>query len=193
MSFSIQSRRLPAALALIALAAVGLALAVATSGATAAGAGKGAKSANHRTTERLVVRGEDTVKEDGPCVPPVCHLELADGRFRGTPVGMGDYSGSVELKLAEGFSNGEGGGCAPIAGSIVLGAGSADRLVLALWGDSCQDGGGDVRQASFTNIAHFVVKYGTGTFANARGSGIASFSEDVTDRERMTLIGRISR
>jgi hypothetical protein len=192
MFISTQSRRLPATFALIALAVVGLMLAIATSGATAADTGKGAQSANHRNSERLVVRGEDTVK-DGTCNAGVCPLELADGAFRGTPVGTGAYSGAIELHVAEVFANGEGGVCAPIRGSVMLGAGSPDRLVLGLRGDSCQDGAGDVRQSSFTGLAEFVVKHGTGAYAKAKGSGIASFSEDAADRERMTLIGRISR
>jgi hypothetical protein len=91
------------------------------------------------------------------------------------------------------FPNGEGGVCAPIDGRIVLGAGSADRLVLALSSDSCQDGAGDVTAASFTGIASFLVKHGTGAYAKAKGYGLASFFEDASDREHMTLIGRISR
>jgi hypothetical protein len=190
MSTSIKSRRLPATLALIALALAGLALASATSGAASAGAGKSAQSANHRSSERLVVRGEGTLTE-APCPAGLC-LELTDGEFKGTPVGIGSYTSNVELRVAEGFPNGEGGGCAPFTGQTVLGAGP-DRLVLKLWGDSCQDGSGPLQTSSFTGLAHFVVKNGTGAYANAKGSGIASFSEDVSDRERMTLIGRISR
>ena len=63
--------------------------AVATSGANAAGS----QPAKHRSSERLVVRGEDTVK-DTPCPAGVC-IELADGVFRGTPVGTGTYSGTT--------------------------------------------------------------------------------------------------
>ena len=185
MSISTHSPRFPAELALIVLALVGLALAVATSGASASGSDK-------RTTERFVVRGEDTVKENGPCPAGVCKLELADGSFRGT-IGTGAYNGTVDLKVAEAFANGEGGVCAPIKGRIVLGAGTPNRLTVGLWGDSCQDGAGDLEKASFTNMARFVVKHGTGMYAKARGSGLASFSEDATDRERMTLIGHISR
>ena len=190
MSISTQSRRLSAALGVIVLAVVGLALAIATSAAAAA-PHETAQSANHPSTERLVVRGEDTVK-DGPCPAGVCQLELADGIFRGT-VGTGAYNGTVGLRVAEAFPNGEGGVCAPIDGRIVLGVGSPDRLVLAFSGDSCQDGAGDVTAASFTGIARFVVKHGTGAYAKARGYGLASFSEDASDREHMTLIGRISR
>ena len=91
------------------------------------------------------------------------------------------------------FPNGEGGLCAPIEGEIVLGAGSPDRLVLALDGDSCQDGAGDVTTSSFTNVARFVVKYGSGKFAHTRGKGLATFSEDAADHERMTLVGHITR
>jgi hypothetical protein len=183
MTQSIRIRRLPIALALVAVAALGLVLAVA--GAS------GSELDKQRTAERLVVRGEDTVK-DGPCPGGVCQLTLTDGVSRGT-IGTGQYDGSVDLKVSEAFANGEGGVCAPISGRIVLGAGSADRLVLGLRGDSCQDGQGDVTQATFTGMAEFVVKYGTGAYAKARGSGLATFLEDASDKERMTLIGTIYR
>jgi hypothetical protein len=190
MSTSIKSRRLPAALALIALALAGLALASATSGAAAAGAGKSSQSANHRSTERLVARGEGTLT-DAQCPAGLC-LELSGGAFRGT-VGTGAYNSNVELRVAEPFPNGERGFCAPFTGQIVLGAKSADRLVLKLWGDSCQDGLGPPETSSFTGLAQFVVKNGTGAYAKAWGSGIASFKEDASDNESMTLIGRLSR
>ena len=76
---------------------------------------------------------------------------------------------------------------------MTLGAGSPDRLVLALSGVSCQDGAGPVTEASFTGLAQFAVVKGTGRYAHARGSGIGTFVEDAGDQERMTLIGRISR
>jgi hypothetical protein len=183
MSSTHQGRPIRAALALLALALVGLAFVVATSA--------DARPAKHHNSERLVVRGEDTVK-DGPCRAGVCPLELVDGAFRGT-VGTGAYSGAIKLKVADGFPNGEGGVCAPVRGHIVLGAGSPDRLVLALSGDSCQDGAGPVTAASFTGVARFVVVHGKGIYANASGSGVGSFSEDAADREHMTLIGRITR
>ena len=125
---SIRIRRLPATLALVAVAVLGLVLAVA--GAAGSEPGK------QRAAERLVVRGEDTVKDGGQCPGGVCNLELTDGTFRGT-VGTGQYDGSVELRVAEAFANGEGGLCAPVSGRIVLGAGSPDRLVIGLRGDSC--------------------------------------------------------
>jgi hypothetical protein len=184
MTQSIRIRRLPIALALVAVAALGLVMAVA--GASGSEPGK------QRAAERLVVRGEDTVKDSPSCPGGVCQLELTDGLFRGT-VGTGQYDGSVDLKVSEAFANGEGGVCAPISGRIVLGAGSADRLVLGIRGDSCQDGQGDVTQATFTGMAEFVVKYGTGAYAQARGSGLATFLEDASDKERMTLIGTIYR
>ena len=144
-----------------------------------------------RTTQRLVVRGDATVK-DAPCPGGLC-LELTGGAFRGTPVGTGAYSGRVELKLAEAFSNGEGGQCAPIRGEIVLGAGTPNQLVLAVAGDSCQDGAGNPATSSFTGLARFFVKSGTGAYARAYGGGIATFLEDAADHDRMTLVGHISR
>jgi hypothetical protein len=184
-------RRAPRSLlGLVALVLAGLAFAAATNVAGAAGAPDRAKASKH-TTERLVVRGEATVA-DTQCDAGIC-LELTDGQFRGTPVGTGAYSGSIKLRIRELFPNGEGGVCAPIDGHIVLGGGTPDRLVLGVYGDSCQDGAGDPSTSSFTGLARFVVKYGTGAYKKAHGSGLASFAEDAADRDRMTLIGSISR
>jgi type 1 fimbria pilin len=169
------------ALGLIALFFVGLAFAAATNTA----------GASHHNSQRLVVRGDSTVA-DAPCADGVC-IELTDGTFRGTPTGTGAYTGSLKLRVADAFENGEGGVCAPIDGQIVLGAGSPNRLVLAVFGDSCQDGAGDPAAGSFTGLAQFRIKYGTGTYAKARGGGLLTSSEDAADRDRMTLIGRISR
>jgi len=188
---SIHPRRTPRSLlSLVALVLAGLAFAAATNVAGAADAPDAAKGGKH-TTERLVVRGEATVT-DADCEPGVVCLELTDAQFRGTPVGSGAYSGQIKLRVAEGFANGEGGVCAPVDGRITLGAGTPDRLVLAITGDSCQDGAGNPQTASFTTLAQFRVKYGTGKYARAFGSGLASFSEDAADRDRMTLIGRIT-
>jgi hypothetical protein len=169
-------------LGLIALVLAGLAFAAATNSAGAT---------DKHTSERLVVRGEATVT-DAPCDAGLC-LELTDGQFRGTPVGTGAYTGSVKLTFAEAFPNGEGGVCAPITGDVTLGADTPNRLVLGISGDSCQDGAGNPATSSFTGLARFTVKHGTGSYAGARGSGLASFSEDAADQDRMTLIGRISR
>ena len=167
-------------LGVLALVLAGLAFSLGTS---SAGADQG--------KQRLVVRGDATIV-DGPCAAGACSLEIAGGEFRGT-LGTGAYAGAMKLKIAEAFPNGEGGVCAPIEGTIVLGAGSPDRLRLAVAGQSCQDGAGPVTAASFTGLARFSVKHGTGAYAGARGSGLASFAEDAADHDRMTLIGRISR
>jgi hypothetical protein len=164
-------------LAVPAIAAAGLALA-------------GPAAASHDDTQRLVVRGESTI-QDAPCPAGMC-LEMTGGAFRGT-IGSGAYGGAMELRIADAFPNGEGGVCAPIRGKIVLGEGGKDRLVLAVDGDSCQDGSGDPRTSSFTGLARWTVKHGTGAYAKARGGGIATFSEDAADHDRMTLVGRISR
>jgi hypothetical protein len=137
-------------------------------------------------SKRLVVRGEATAVE-GPCGPDGCPLTLSDGRFRGTPVGSGAYTAAFTIKVAQAFPNGDGGICAPINGRIVLGAGTADRLVIGVYGDSCQDGTG------FSGLARFAVKRGTGRYAHAHGSGIASLAEDAAKHHRITLIGRIGR
>jgi hypothetical protein len=171
-------------LGVLALVLAGLAFSLATGSAGADQNG----AAEHHVKQRLVVRGDATIV-DGAC--SVCPLEIVDGSFRGT-TGTGDYSGSIKLNVAEAFPNGEGGVCAPIDTTIVLGTGSPNRLVLSVSGDSCQDGAGPLTAASFTGLARFTVKYGTGTFAGARGNGLASFSEDAADHDRMTLIGHIS-
>ena len=176
-------------LALLALLVIGLAFAVATNPAGAANQVESPAPTKHHAEQRLVVRGDATVT-DSQCDAGIC-IEL-DGQFRGTPVGTGAYTGSIQLKIAEGFPNGEGGVCAPIKGRVVLGAGTPDRLVLAITGDSCQDGAGDPTKSSFTGLAQFTVKHGTGKYAGTSGSGLASFFEDAADNDRMTLIGRIS-
>jgi hypothetical protein len=170
-------------LAMLALVLVGAAFAVTAS----------ASDAHHRTTERLVVRGEATIEDSPECPGGVCRLQLVDGAFRGTPVGTGAYDGAMDLEVARAFSNGEGGVCAPIEGRITLGAGTPNRLVLGVYGDSCQDGAGDLTQSSFTGLAEWVVKYGTGAYSKAKGRGTAAFLEDAADRDRMTLIGTITR
>ena len=163
-------------------------LAVALAGAALAAVAPAASDAAH-PAERLVVRGTSTIL-DGPCGPAGCPLQMSGGAFHGT-TGAGTYSGDLTLAVANAFSNGEGGLCAPIRGRVVLGSGSPNRLVLAVAGDSCQDGQGPVTQASFTGIARFAVKAATGTYAGARGAGLAVFAEDAADQDRMTLIGRI--
>ena len=162
---------------------------LAVGGATAAASGH-----HHAAeSEKLVVRGAGTVVDGGPCPGGVCKLTVSDGAFRGAPVGTGAYTSDIALHVAETFPNGEGGVCAPIRGKLVLGAGTADRLTLAIDGDSCQDGAGPPPFASFTGLADWVVVKGTGTYAHARGYGTATFLEDAADQERTTLIGRIAR
>jgi hypothetical protein len=152
--------------------------------------GASAKPADpHRAP--LVVRGQDTLTE-GPCAAGVCRFEFVGGAFRGTPVGSGAYEGTLDLHVAEVFPNGEGGVCAPVDGHLTLGVGTPDRLVLALAGDSCQDGAGNPATSSFTTLTRFYVEHGTGAYAHARGRGLASFLEDADDHDRMTLIGRVT-
>jgi hypothetical protein len=178
------SRPVPRLLAL-AIAALALVLGTSSAGQAATVAGK------HHREQRLVVRGDSTAVA-GPC-DAVCPVELTDGRFRATPIGTGPYAGSIKLDVAHAFPNGEGGICAPLKGRIVLGAATSNRLVLAVWGDSCQDGGGPV-PSSFTGLARFTVKHATGSYAGATGAGLASFSEDTrTHHHRMTLIGSVVR
>ncbi len=74
----------------------------------------------------------------------------------------------MALRVADAFPDGEGGVCAPIDGRILLGAGTADRLVPDISGDSCQDGAGPPDATSLT------------------------FVEDAADHDRMTLVGRIA-
>ena len=167
------------------LAPVAAVLALAATGSAAQAAHQG---------ERMVVRGTDTVLDDGGACPAgVCELTLADGAFRGT-TGKGAYTGAVKLKVAEAFPNGEGGVCAPLAGKITLGTGTPDRLVLRLDGSSCQDGAGPPsrppRSPASTDVS---VATAPASYAHARGYGIAVFAEDADDREQMTLIGRLSR
>jgi hypothetical protein len=168
----------------------GLALLVAGPLGLAAAAGPAAADEPEHASKPLVVRGTDTVRE-GACDATGCDFTLAGGSARGTVAGA--YKGGFHLDLPRAFPNGEGGLCAPVRGRIVLGAGTPDRLVLALAGDSCQDGAGDPQAASFTGLSHFTVKRGTGAYAGVHGSGLQTSVEDAADQERMTLIGRLSR
>ena len=150
-------------------------------------------SARHPSEQRLVVRAEATAV-DGPCSPPgVCTVDLTGGRFSGTPLAPGAYSGTLRLDVAHAFPNGDGGICAPLEARLVLGEGTYDRLVLALRGTSCQDGGGPLDAASFTALARARVVYGTGRYAGASGRGLATFAEDAANHHRLTLIGRLTR
>ncbi len=151
-----------------------------------------AAPAGHAAAERLVVRGEATIQEGAGCPAGVCQMQMTGGAFRGT-LGTGAYDGTVALRVAAASPNGEGGVCAPLAARVTLGAGSADRLVLAITALSCQDGAGNPAASSFTTVGRFVVKGGTGRYAHASGRGLATFAEDAADRDRMTLIGRIVR
>ena len=178
--------RLRPAFGLLALALTAVALVAATNTSQAAPAGK------HAGEQRFVVRGDATVI-DGPCDASVCRFGLSDGRFRGTPVGSGAYAGSLKVRVGESFPNGEDGFCAPLKSRIVLGAGTANRLVIGVSGDSCQDGAGPLETASFTGLGHFYVKRGTGSYAGATGTGLAHFAEDAANNHRMTLIGRLAR
>jgi hypothetical protein len=166
--------------ALLAPALAVLALGSATSAATAA----------DRHEQRLVLRGDATAV-DGPCDARACRLQLAEGRFRGTPVGSGDYAGDLRIAVGDAFPNGEGGICAPLEGRIVLGAGTPDRLVLGLVGDSCQDGAGPLGTAAFTGLARFSVRTGSGRYAGARGDGVATLTEDAANHHRIVLVGRL--
>jgi hypothetical protein len=173
------------------LALAAAALAVAVSPAGAAHHANTPPAGKHHGEQRLVVRGDATAV-DGPCDDTgVCSVKLAEGRFRGTPFGPGGYTGSIKLNVGRGFPNGEGGACAPLKGRIVLGAGTPDRLVLTVAGDSCQDGAGPLTAASFSGLAQFTVTHASGSYAGASGAGLASFSEDAANHHRMTLIGRV--
>jgi hypothetical protein len=72
-----------------------------------------------------------------------------------------------------------------------LGAGAyAGSLTVA--GESCQDGAGPLESASFTGLARFAVRRGTGRYARVRGAGLATFTEDAAKHHRMTLVGRLA-
>ncbi len=150
-----------------------------------------ARAGGHHDRRPLVVRGDATAVP-APCGEDGCPVELAGGRFRAAPLGAGAYAGSLTVAVADAFPNGEGGVCAPLTGRIVLGAGDPDRLVLAVAGESCQDGAGPLESASFTGLARFAVRRGTGRYAHVRGAGLATFTEDAAKHHRMTLVGRLA-
>jgi nucleotide-binding universal stress UspA family protein len=78
------------ALAVAALAVLSLTLAAAAAGAH----GDDSRPSKHRTSERLVVRGDSTVTEvEDRCDANGCQLRLEGGQFRGT-LGTGQFSGT---------------------------------------------------------------------------------------------------
>jgi hypothetical protein len=172
-----------------ALTRAGLAL-VAASAPGLAVAGSAAADSPETTARPLVVRGQDTVRE-GPCDASGCQFKLVGGIARGTV--PGPYKGGFHLDLPHAFPNGEGGLCANVRGRIVLGAGTPDRLTLAMSGPSCQDGGDDPTKSSFTGLFSWTVMRATGAYAGAHGSGLMTSAEDANDLEHITLIGRIVR
>ena len=106
-------------------------------------------SAKHHETERLVVRGEGTVADHRAAPPAACCRRRQPPRHDRRRL---HRHGRARASPAT-FPNGEGGVCAPIRGRIVLGAGTPDRLTLAVAGDSCQDGAGPPPLSSFTGLA----------------------------------------
>jgi hypothetical protein len=165
-----------------ALAAVGTFTAPAAALAMAAGHG----------AAPLVVTGHDTVVVDEACPAGVCPVHLVDGRF-GLPTGPGSYAGELRLDVGAIFPNGEGGVCAPLAGRITLGPGTADRLLVDVSGSSCQVGAGDPSTSAFTLAGRFRIAGGTGAYAHAHGAGLVAAHEDADDHEQLLLVGRVGR
>ena len=101
------------------------------------------------TSSKLVVRGVDTVV-DGPCPAGVCQLTLKDGAFRGT------HSARAPTPARSSSPSPPASRTARAASAPRSRARSSSApaprtaSTLALSGDSCQDGAGDVTQASFT-------------------------------------------
>ena len=63
--------------------------------------------------------------------------------------------------------------------------------MLAVHGDSCQDGAGDPTTTAFTGLGRFTIEARHRQVrGSARGRGVATFLEGADDHERMTLIGR---
>ena len=131
-----------------------------------------------------------TPSSTSPCPGGLC-IALSGGAFRGTPVGTGAYTGSDRARLADAFPNGEGGVCAPVAGTITLGAGTPDRLDLAVAGDSCQDGAGDPDAVLVHRHRPLHGIYGTGAYAHAYGTASRRSSRTPPTTRTLTLIGRI--
>ena len=150
-----------------------------------------AAQAGDHGAERLVVRGDSTIV-DGTVRPG--RLPAADERrrvprharhrrLRRRPDARRRRRRSRTARAASARRSAAASRSAP----------AADRLILAVDGDSCQDGAGPVTAASFTGVATFKVTHGTGRYAKAHGRGLATFSEDAADHDRMTLVGRIAR
>jgi hypothetical protein len=77
-----------------ALSALTIAAMAAVAAPAIASSPDGPTDKRHRS-ERLVVRGTDTVTELGCDASDVCKMALTNGTFRGTPVGSGAYDGRL--------------------------------------------------------------------------------------------------
>ena len=150
-----------------------------------------AAQAGDHGAERLVVRGDSTIV-DGPCGPDGCPLRMSGGAFRGT-LGTGAYGGDLTLAVADGFPNGEGGVCAPIRGRITLGTGAPTGWSSPSTATPARTAPGPSPPRRSPASRRFKVTHGTGRYAKAHGRGLATFSEDAADHDRMTLVGRIAR
>ena len=175
-------------LGLVALLFVGLAFSAATVSAGAAGH---APSDKHQAKQQLVVRGEATVT-DTPCG----EARLPRAHRRPLPRHPGRHRRLHRRGHAQGrraVPQRRGRRLRPDrrrhhARRRHPGPPRARRRRRLLPGRRRQPR----RPSSFTGLAHFTVKHGTGSYADARGHGLATFSEDAADRDRMTLIGRIA-
>jgi hypothetical protein len=101
-----------------------------------------------------------------------CALD-ASGSIEGKPIAHGTFTAALLALWTSATSNGDGGYCAPVTGTVVLSDGT-NTITEAVEGTLCEIG------ATGTNVGHvftghYTVSSGTGTYANAQGSGKLGF------------------
>jgi hypothetical protein len=118
-----------------------------------------------------------------------CALD-ASGSIEGKPIAHGTFTAALLAVWTSATPNGDGGYCAPVTGTVVLSDGT-NTLTEAVQGTLCEIG------ATGTNVGHvftgqYTVSSGTGTYANAQGTGRLGFyqpsgSSTVAGLERGSL------
>ena len=124
----------------------------------------------------------------------VCRSSSTDGRFRGTPLGSRRLRRLPQARGRPGLPQRRRRHLRPArraascsAPAPPTGSSSPSRATRA------RTAPGPLEAASFTGLARFTVKHGTGRYAGATGGGLATFAEDAANHHRMTLVGRIAR
>lgn len=112
--------------------------------------------------------------------------ETASGNFRGTGMGNGSFSATLNFSKATPIDNGGGGSCYGASGTIKLTAANGATLTLGDAGLLCEIGSSPTPT---TFNGSYIVESGTGIFSNTNGTGSAVFATDASGNVYLNLIG----